>query len=153
VTRTRSLAVLTVVGASLACASGPVCPYRTAARLSTLDAEPLSWEVPEAEEPLLTVRFDREPGDEGLRTVPLEPAPAGGWVFGFEGRDRLRAVNFTPPPEPCEGPVEWTVRLGLPGREDSEPVFFAAAVDYPPPEVFCPWDDEDNCLELSMWVP
>ncbi len=193
--RTRSLAVVTAAGASLACAS----PYHAAARLSTLDAEPrsgvmrrrsllvvaaallwspacawrsycpapitadlstvdaeaLTWELPEGEEPVLTLTFDRDPGPAAERRLPLLPGPVGGWVFGgFRSagptQDGRQNVDFAPPGEPCEGTFEWAVTLSLPGREDSEPVLFSGLRDYPPPQVFCPWDDEDNCLELRM---
>jgi hypothetical protein len=152
--RRRSLLVVAAALAwNPACVRQSYCPAPITAALVTVDAEPLTWELSEDAEPVLRVTFDREPGRAAERKVPLVPASTGGWTFGglgFATQDGQQKVNFAPPAEPCEGTFEWTVTLSLPGREDSEPVLFSGLRDYPPPQVFCPWDDEDNCLELRM---
>jgi hypothetical protein len=54
------------------------------ADLSTVDAEALTWELPEGEEPVLTLTFDRDPGPAAERRLPLLPRPCRGvgvrWV-------------------------------------------------------------------------
>jgi hypothetical protein len=134
-----------------ACAFGhsDPCPWNPTARVSSINHDPFTWELPRDEDPVFTVRMTRLPGPTGIKHVTLLPVDDG-WVFDYG--DGVPWAYFGTPPEPCSGEFGWQMSFGLPGRAESEPVRLPAALDYAEPEVVCPWDDEDNCLEVGIYL-
>ncbi len=151
----RALVVLGAVVAGMmatqtACTFGhsDPCPWNPTAYVGRGGEAPFTWELPVGVDPVFTVNMTRLPGPSRQHDIVLLPVD-GGWVFDYAAG--VPWAYFAAPPEPCEGTFEWQMTFGLPGRGDSEAVELPSAIDYEP-EVVCPWDDEDNCLEVGIYL-
>lgn len=147
----ESCVMVTLLVVQTACQFGhsDPCPYNPSAQLDRVREGPFTWELPDDHDPVFTVHTARLPGPTRLLELGLLSVD-GGWVFDYA--DGVPAVNFGTPPEPCSGEFEWEMVFGLPGREDSAPVRLPAAIDYVEPEVVCPWEDDENCIEVAIFL-
>ncbi len=143
--------VVGLVVAQTACAFGHTyddgCPRHPDGYLEFARERPLTWKLPDGAEPVLTVWTERVPGPVRRWDVDLM-AVEGGWMFDLHGPRSNIYVGT--PNRPCATRFDWEMTLGLPGREPWGPIPLPPLHEWSTVHV-CPWDDEDNCLEVGIF--
>jgi hypothetical protein len=74
-----------------------------------------------------------------------------GWVFDY-GDGRTLGRTSAPHRNPVRVSSGGRCRSDCPVVRSRSPCGSLPPLDYAEPEVVCPWDDEDNCLEVGIYL-